>query len=61
MMDLPNWHADISSNKSTKQNLTSLASWPNSNVFVDGAEGSNLRQVKSDTVLPTAYHCCDIP
>ena len=23
-------------------------------------QGSNLGPVKSDTVLPTAHHCCDI-
>ena len=39
------------------------ASWSSTNAFVSGARGlrlTELRPVKSDTVLPTACHRCDI-
>ena len=36
--------------------------WSIGNALVFGAGGlmSNLKSVKSDTVLPTARHCCDV-
>ena len=33
-----------------------LAIWSSGNAFVSGSGGSNLGQVKSDTVLPTTRH-----
>ena len=36
------------------------ATWSSGNAFVSGVLSSNLKQVKSNTVLPTAFHRSNI-